>query len=67
MLSWSKFISRPEIDSLDINEQRRLYYVYQNDYYWRSSISGRKNNVGQFLLKETGVYLLQENGSKIKL
>jgi hypothetical protein len=67
MLSWGKFISRSEIVGLDINEQKRLYYLYQNDYYWRSLISGGKNNVSQFLLQENGFYLLQENGSKIKL
>jgi hypothetical protein len=71
MLSWGKFTGRSDISGLDINEQKRLYYVYQNDYYWKASmISGRKGVVvssGSFLLQENGFYLLQENSSKIKL
>jgi len=70
MLSWSQFTGRSDIRILDINEQKRLYYVYQNDYYWRVSVGGgsRRGIVSDsFLLQENGFYLLQESGSKIKL
>jgi hypothetical protein len=69
MLSWGQFTGRSDIRILDINEQKRLYYVYQNDYYWRASVSGSRRSVvsDSFLLQENGFYLLQENGSKIKL
>jgi hypothetical protein len=67
MLSWNKFINKSDISNLDINEQRRLYYNYKNDYYYRSSQSGSLRFIDRFLLQEDGFYLQQENGFKIKL
>lgn len=68
MLSKNVFIKKNNLESLDINEQNRLYYTYQNDYYFKVSIGGRKNIITEpFLLQETGFYLLQEDNSKIKL
>jgi hypothetical protein len=68
MISWEKFKNRNNIKDLDISEQKRLYYVYKNDYYWKSSIGGNIVNIHSgFLLQENGFYLLKEDGFKIKL
>lgn len=67
MLSWNQFIKKESISNLDINEQKRLYYNYKNDYYYRSNQSGSTRIRDRFLLQENGFYLQQENGFKIKL
>jgi len=71
MISWNKFITCSNVKNLCLNEQKRLYYLYQNDYYWRNS-SGSKpigNNINEdlSLLQESEFFLLQENELKILL
>lgn len=72
MLSWNHFIRRGDISALPINEQMRLYYVYQNEYYYQIRyIQGKLTRAieedASFLLNEDASFLLNEDDSRIKL
>ena len=64
-LSWVQFQKLDRIAKLSLNEQAKEYQYYL-DSVSNNRLHQNKGD-GPFLLQETGFYLLQENGNKIRL
>ena len=68
-LSWKQFQQLNNISRLPLNEQVRHYnqYLYELSVARQNWIDYQNKGEGPFLLQENGLYLLQEDGYKIKL